>query len=152
MSSCETYQAKPTEQVLPFAMSSRDILRKDLNWSSEDLSLQMAIHKIRNNEAAIANKLDPDIDPYKGYDPMPPKCRNVNRPAKIFNENEGELSSVLQFYSSQDRVLASCPDPNTVIKTLLQMLYCKKDRKLYTIIYFYSENNEWRKSRFAKCH
>jgi hypothetical protein len=148
---CVGRSPKPQQSHLPFIILVKDISFKELIWNSEVISVEEARRKLRSNEDAIENKLTPDIDPYKGYNPIDPKCRKENLPTKLWREDETQLTFVQEFYTSREKILASCINPKTVLKTAFQILYCKGSGTLFTIRYFYPQTQSWLNQMLARC-
>lgn len=103
---------------------------------------------MEQREKSIADLLEPDVDPYRGSEATPQKCRPESLPQRLGTAGEWRT---LSLYSSTGRILGLCDDPQNLLKTHYELLYCEKEKTVYIIRYYYSDNLPWIVEPIAKC-
>lgn len=142
-----------TTHKTPFSISSSlTINEENLKWKSfGPFNPQEAKAFIEERRHSIEDLLQPKIDPYKGEDSTPEMCKQKNLPAVINQSGQGWFFEELFFYSSEHMVLGLCANPNLLLKTRYQMLYCEKNKEVYIIQFFYSNDRPWTIELVSKC-
>lgn len=106
---------------------------------------------VEDRRQSIEDLLQPKIDPYKGEDSTPEICKQKNLPELMAKSGKGWFFEELSFYSSEHMVLGSCANSNLLLKTRYQMLYCEKNKEVYVIQFFYSNESPWSIELISKC-
>lgn len=117
----------------------------------QNISNQEALKKIKNRSKIVLSVFDNTNDPYYGKREIPSKCKKENVPSATATENSLVISKRFSLYSSKNKSFGNCLEPKTVQKTLYELVYCKKNKTLYGITYFYSDELEWRKNSILIC-
>lgn len=102
-------------------------------------------------KVSIEELLKPKIDPYKGEDSTPDLCKQKNLPEVVMKNGQGWFSKEISFYSSEHMVLGLCANPNRLMKTRYQMLYCESKKEVYVVQLFYSDELPWTTKFETKC-
>lgn len=114
-------------------------------------SQQEADQLMQSKRETINGLLAPKYDPYKGADSTPEKCQLKSLPKPEVKNDQKQIFLKMDFYSSKNRVLGFCNDPQNIVKTQYLMIYCAQDNSLYTLSHFYPESQEWLKEPVAHC-
>lgn len=137
----------------PFLISSNlKISEENLKWRTfGPFNSEEARAFMEERRQSIEELLQPKIDPYKGEDSTPEMCKQKNLPDVIMKNGKTWFFEELSFYSSDHMVLGLCANPNMLFKTKYQMLYCEKNKEVYVIQFFYSDDLPWNIKIETKC-
>jgi len=119
--------------------------------SRKNISLEDATNFMRGREKIIDDILTPKFDPYVGAIDLPEECRKENLPKQVNKEDDDEILKIFSLYSSEQKIIGTCIDKEKKYKTHYAFLYCKKNRELFTLKYFYPEESEWITKPFIEC-
>lgn len=146
LSSCSTSKT-------PFIISSNlKMSEENLKWKSfGPFNPEEAKAFMEDRRQSVEELLLPRIDPYKGEDSTPDICKQKNLPEVVRKSGKGWFFEELSFYSSENMVLGLCANPNLLLKTKYQMLYCEKKKEVYVIQYFYGDDIPWSAELETKC-
>lgn len=146
LSSCSTPKT-------PFLISSSLKMKEEnLKWKSfGPFNPEEAKAFMEERQQSVEELLQPRIDPYKGEDSTPDICKQENLPEVMMKSGKGWSLKEMSFYSSKHMVLGLCANPNLLLKTKYQMLYCENKKEVHVIQFFYGDDIPWDIQIETKC-
>lgn len=128
------------------------VAKKSIQLTEIENSTEANAEKFFQSRAkALQSLLEGQIDTYVGDVLTRKECTlEALPPAKNSNTSDSK-TSLWHMYSSSSRVLGSCLNFETALRTQYMLLHCKSARKTFIIRHFYDKNIPWRTRPTAKC-
>lgn len=140
---------------LPFSLQVKltpNDLSTRFKWDAQaSISREDARTRMRERRDQLEALLHPGPDPYRGPAPLPSLCRPESLPKPVRKESPSEDVEMMSLHSSKAQVVGLCANASDLLKTQYLMLYCARERALYTIRYFYETREPWIKEPVARC-
>jgi hypothetical protein len=102
-------------------------------------------------EKQLLDLQKPDQDPYWGTMHVSPTCDRTKLPPPKRTTSDRETVETLQMFATARRNLGLCSEKLDVLKVQVALLYCKADRSLYEIHYFFDRARDWPSHPVARC-
>ncbi len=149
--SCSNLKEK--DSVTNLVLSRVPYKKQDYSWSliSSNINESNAKKLLTSKEKALKLFFEKKYDPYTGEIIGLEECQNKNLPKSERIDDKKKILNIHHVYASVDRVIGKCTDSEKLLKVQYHLLYCKKEKALFAIRYFYSPQREWLKGDRLSC-
>jgi hypothetical protein len=140
-------KVKHLENTQAYKADDNSVLRIRLETIPNEVDARKILDQ-KSNEIRLM--FAPQQVPYMGQITKDIKCTEAIEINNKISENEKEISQIINLTATDRLIYGSCIPDQEIYKSQLLLLYCKSNKTLYEIKYFYAKDQTYKK-KLAEC-